>query len=61
MTSLLNRWQIQLQISFHPHSGPDLNPVDYKIWSVTQEKVYQIRIDKLLSIIIITVRAFKAS
>jgi len=24
--------------------SPDLNPVDYKVWSVTQEKVYKKRI-----------------
>jgi len=26
-----------------PPNSPDLNPVDYKIWSVVQEKVYQSR------------------
>ena len=30
---------------YFTHSlGPDLNPVDYKIWSVLQERVYQTRI-----------------
>ena len=24
--------------------APDLSPVDYKIWSVLQERVYQIRV-----------------
>ena len=24
-----------------PPNSPDLNPVDYKIWSVMQEKVYK--------------------
>ena len=27
-----------------PPNSPDLNPVDYKIWSVMQEKVYRSRI-----------------
>jgi len=27
-----------------PPSSPDLNPVDYKVWSVMQEKVYKKRI-----------------
>ena len=27
-----------------PPNSPDLNPVDYKIWSVMQERVYKIRI-----------------
>src|SRR5678816_4755756 len=27
-----------------PPNSPDLNPVDYKIWSVIQEKVYRSRI-----------------
>ena len=27
-----------------PPNSPDLNPVDYKIWSVMQEKVYRYRI-----------------
>ena len=27
-----------------PPNSPDLNPVDYKIWSVMQEKVYESRI-----------------
>jgi len=26
-----------------PPNSPDLNPVDYKIWSVLQERVYQSR------------------
>ena len=28
-----------------PPNSPDLNPVDYKIWSVMQEKVYHSRIE----------------
>jgi len=28
-----------------PPNSPDLNPVDHKIWSVTQEKVYQSQIE----------------
>jgi len=27
-----------------PPNSPDLNPVDYKIWSVMQEKVYKRRV-----------------
>ena len=27
-----------------PPNSPDLNPVDYKIWSILQEHVYQTRI-----------------
>ena len=27
-----------------PPNSPDLNPVDYKIWSVMQERVYKTRI-----------------
>ena len=27
-----------------PPNSPDLNPVDYKIWSVMQEKVYKIKV-----------------
>jgi len=27
-----------------PPNSPDLNPVDYKVWSVMQEKVYKRRI-----------------
>ena len=27
-----------------PPNSPDLNPVDYKVWSVMQEKVYKKRI-----------------
>jgi len=30
--------------SFWPPNGPDLNAVDYKVWSVMQEKVYKKRI-----------------
>ena len=33
-----------------PPNSPDLNPVDYKIWSVLQQRVYQSRVhntDKL--------------
>jgi len=31
--------------TFWPPNSPDLNPMDYKIWSVMQEKVYQSRIE----------------
>jgi len=27
--------------SLWPPNSPDLNPVDYKIWSLVQERVYQ--------------------
>ena len=27
-----------------PPNSPDLNPVDYKIWSVVQQRVYQSRV-----------------
>jgi len=27
-----------------PPNSPDLNPVDYKVWSIMQEKVYKKRI-----------------
>jgi len=27
-----------------PPNSPDLNPVDYVIWSVMQERVYQTRV-----------------
>ena len=30
-----------------PPNSPDLNPVDYSIWSVLQEKVYHSRITDL--------------
>jgi transposase len=30
-----------------PPNSPDLNPVDYKIWSVMQEKVYKNRINSI--------------
>ena len=29
-----------------PPNSPDLNPVDYKVWPVMQEKVYKKRADK---------------
>jgi hypothetical protein len=30
--------------TFWPPNSPDLNPVDYKLWSIMQEKVYRERI-----------------
>jgi len=30
-----------------PPNSPDLNPVDYKVWSVMQEKVYKKRIEDI--------------
>jgi len=30
-----------------PPNSPDLNPVDYKVWSIMQEKVYQHRINDI--------------
>jgi len=42
-------WQFRLHDSIPatlwPPNSPDLNPVDYKIWSIMQEKVYQSRIE----------------
>jgi len=41
--------------TFWPPNDPDLNPVDYKVWSVMQEKVYKKRIkdiDKLRACIL---------
>jgi len=32
-----------------PANSPDLNPVDYKVWSVMQEKVYKKRIKDILT------------
>ena len=36
----------QLTILWPPNS-PDLNPVDYSVWSILQEKVYKTRITDL--------------
>ena len=30
-----------------PQNSPDLNPVDYSMWGIVQEKVYKIRITDL--------------
>ena len=30
-----------------PPNSPDLNPVDYKIWSVVQQRVYQTRVNSV--------------
>ena len=30
-----------------PPNSPDLNPVDYKIWGVVQERVYQLRVHSI--------------
>jgi len=30
-----------------PPNSPDLNPVDYRVWSILQEKVYKTRITDL--------------
>jgi len=43
---LLSCWKRKFPISFlrlslWPPNSPDLNPVDYKIWSLVQERVYQ--------------------
>src|SRR5688572_7480066 len=46
--TLLRYWKLKHLISSRlllwPPNSPDLNPVDYKIWSVMQEKVYRSRI-----------------
>ena len=34
-----------IPLTLWPPDSPDLNPVDYEIWSVMQEKVYRSRID----------------
>jgi len=28
-----------------PSNSPDLNPVDYKVWSVLQEQVYKVKVN----------------
>jgi len=28
-----------------PPNSPDLNPVDYKVWSVLQEQVYKVKVN----------------
>jgi len=36
-----------LLCSLHSPNSPDLNPVDYSVWSILQEKVYKTRITDL--------------
>ena len=38
---LLSCWKRKFPISFLCLCGPNLNPVDCKIWSLVQERVYQ--------------------
>jgi hypothetical protein len=33
-----------------PPNSPDLNPVDYKIWSVMQERVYQTKVRDIVDL-----------
>jgi len=38
----LNSWKSRRhQLSLWPPNSPDLNPVDYKVWGVLQERVYK--------------------
>jgi len=30
-----------------PPNSPDLNPVDYKVWSVLQEQVYNVKVNNV--------------
>ena len=30
-----------------PPTSPDLNPVDYKVWSVLQEQVYKVKVNEV--------------
>jgi len=32
---------------FWPPNSPDLNPIDYKIWGVMQQRVYESRINSI--------------
>jgi len=44
-------WKEKCRSSFSPllwsSNSPDLNPVDYSVWSIPQEKVYKTRITDL--------------
>ena len=40
-------WKEKRQSSFRRYCGLDLNPVDYSVWSILQEKVYKTRITDL--------------
>ena len=31
--------------TFWPPNSPDLNPVDYKVWTVHQEQVYKVKVN----------------
>jgi len=47
-TKQLIFFQLKHQLSSRQHSGcvtPDLNPVDYKVWSVLQEQVYKVKVN----------------
>jgi hypothetical protein len=33
-----------------PPTSPDLNPVDYKIWSVVQQRVYQSQVHDVIEL-----------
>jgi len=39
--------QLLAQFMTWPPNSPDLNPVDYSVWSILQEKVYKTRITDL--------------
>jgi len=36
-----------IPLDLWPPNSPDLNPVDYKIWGVVQERVYQSRVHSI--------------
>jgi len=37
-------WRQSLSLQMWPPNSPDLNPVDYSIWGILQERVYRLRI-----------------
>jgi len=38
-----------IQPTLWPPNSPDLNPVDYKVWSLLQEQVYKVKVNDLMS------------
>jgi len=42
-----HREKLQNLSQLWPSNSPDLNPVDYSVWGLLQEKVYKIRITDL--------------
>jgi len=46
--SLLERWTPAfISPDLWPPNSPDLNPVDYKIWGVMQQRVYQTKVQEV--------------